>query len=84
MNADEKALVTFVDAHNDEALTLLERVVNINSGTQNHAGVQEVGKVFRQELDAPRIQDTLGGRRTVQARRAPDRRACRAVDRRSS
>ena len=52
MNADEKALVAFVDAHNNEALTLLERVVNINSGTQNHAGVQEVGKVFRQELDA--------------------------------
>ena len=52
MNADEKALVTFVEAHNNEALTLLERVVNINSGTQNHAGVQEVGKVFRQELDA--------------------------------
>ena len=52
MNADEKALVTFVDAHNNEALALLERVVNINSGTQNHAGVQEVGKVFRQELDA--------------------------------
>ena len=52
MNAEEKALVTFVDAHNNGALTLLERVVNINSGTQNHAGVQEVGKVFRQELDA--------------------------------
>ena len=52
MNAEEKALVTFVDAHNNEALTLLERVVNINSGTQNHPGVQEVGKVFRQELDA--------------------------------
>src|SRR6188474_971145 len=52
MNADEKALVTFVEAHNNEALTLLERVVNINSGTQNHPGVQEVGKVFRQELDA--------------------------------
>ncbi len=51
MNADEKALVAFVDTHNKEAVTLLERVVNINSGTQNHAGVQEVGKVFRQELD---------------------------------
>ena len=52
LNADEKALVAFVDTHNAEALTLLERVVNINSGTQNHAGVREVGKVFRQELDA--------------------------------
>jgi len=52
LSADEKALVAFVDKHNDEALALLEQVVNINSGTQNHAGVREVGKVFRQELDA--------------------------------
>ncbi len=52
LNADEKALVAFVDAHNADALALLERVVNINSGTQNHRGVQEVGNVFRQELDA--------------------------------
>lgn len=52
LSAEEKALVAFVDKHNDEALALLEQVVNINSGTQNHAGVREVGKVFRQELDA--------------------------------
>jgi glutamate carboxypeptidase len=52
LSADEKALVAFVDAHNAEALALLERVVNINSGTQNHAGVREVGKIFRQEFDA--------------------------------
>jgi glutamate carboxypeptidase len=52
LNADERALVAFIDAHNAEALTLLERAVNINSGTQNHAGVREVGKVFGQELDA--------------------------------
>jgi glutamate carboxypeptidase len=52
LSADEKALVAFVDAHNGDALTLLERVVNINSGTQNFAGVREVGKIFMQELDA--------------------------------
>jgi len=52
LSTDEKALVAFVDAHNGEALTLLERVVNINSGTQNFAGVREVGKIFMQELDA--------------------------------
>jgi glutamate carboxypeptidase len=49
---DERAIVRAVDAHNQEALGLLERVVNINSGTQNLAGVREVGKVFRAELDA--------------------------------
>jgi len=52
LSADEKAIVAFIDAHNGEALTLLERVVNINSGTQNHPGVREVGKIFMQELDA--------------------------------
>ena len=38
LSPDEKALATFVDAHNTESLALLERVVNINSGTQNFAG----------------------------------------------
>src|SRR5215213_3007733 len=52
LSADEKVLVAFIDKHNDEALALLERVVNINSGTQNHPGVREVGKIFMQELDA--------------------------------
>ena len=48
----EAKLVAFVDANNDAALKLLEQVVNINSGTQNFAGVREVGKVFQQEFDA--------------------------------
>jgi len=49
---EERAIIDYVDAHNDEALKLLERVVNINSGTMNLAGVREVGRVFRRELDA--------------------------------
>jgi len=52
MNADEHAIAAYIDAHNDEGLALLERVVNINSGTHNPAGVQEVGRIFRAELDA--------------------------------
>ena len=52
LSADERALAAYVDAHNDEALALLERVVNVNSGTMNLAGVQEVGTIFRAELDA--------------------------------
>jgi len=50
--ANERALVSFVDAHNDEALALLERVVNINSGTQNFDGVRQVGAIFKTEFDA--------------------------------
>jgi glutamate carboxypeptidase len=52
LTADEARMVAFADKSNDEGLKLLERVVNINSGTQNFAGVREVGKVFQQEFDA--------------------------------
>ena len=47
----EAAITSYIDAHNDEAIALLERVVNINSGTQNLEGVRQVGAVFRTELD---------------------------------
>jgi glutamate carboxypeptidase len=52
LSQPEQALVSYIDAHNAEALALLERVVNINSGTQNFEGVRAVGAVFRSELDA--------------------------------
>jgi glutamate carboxypeptidase len=47
----ERAIVAYVDAHNAEALALLERVVNINSGTQNFAGVRDVGAIFLTSFD---------------------------------
>ena len=50
---DRAAVVTaYVDGHNRDALALLERVVNINSGTHNFDGVREVGRIFRAELTA--------------------------------
>jgi glutamate carboxypeptidase len=52
LNADERGLVAFVDKDNAAALTLLEQVVNINSGTQNFEGVRAVGKIFQQQFDA--------------------------------
>ncbi len=48
----ESRIVSNVDANNAEAMALLQRVVNINSGTMNFDGVREVGAVFREELDA--------------------------------
>lgn len=51
LSPDERAVSRFIDDHNDEALALLERVVNINSGTMNLAGVRQAGEVFRVELD---------------------------------
>ena len=41
-----------VDAGNADALALLEKAVNINSGTHNFAGVRAVGDLFRREFDA--------------------------------
>jgi glutamate carboxypeptidase len=51
LSPDERALAAHVDTHNAESLALLERVVNINSGTQNFDGVREVGRVFAAELE---------------------------------
>ena len=48
----EHALAQFIDAHNAEGVALLEKAVNINSGTMNHAGVRAVGQLFRTEFDA--------------------------------
>lgn len=52
LSPEERALVQFIDANNASAITLLEKAVNINSGTQNLAGVREVGALFRGEFDA--------------------------------
>jgi glutamate carboxypeptidase len=52
LSANERKLVKYVDDHNAEGLALLERVVNINSGTHNLSGVREVGGIFRAELDS--------------------------------
>lgn len=51
LNATERAIANAVDPRNAEGLALLERLVNINSGTMNFAGVREVGGILRAELD---------------------------------
>ena len=52
LNSTERAIAGAVDGRNAEGLALLERLVNINSGTMNFAGVRQVGSILRQELDA--------------------------------
>jgi len=47
----EKQLIQTIEANNDEALTFLENVVNINSGTLNKEGVKEVGMVFKEAFE---------------------------------
>jgi glutamate carboxypeptidase len=51
LSEQERAMVAFIDANADQAIALLERVVNINSGTQNLEGVRRVGDAFRAEFD---------------------------------
>src|SRR3954463_15596112 len=50
-SSTEKSIVSAVDAGNANALALLEKVVNINSGTHNFPGVRAVADVFRKEFD---------------------------------
>ena len=52
LTPEEQRIVAAVDARTDAAITLLERTVNVNSGTFNLEGVREVGRMFRAELDA--------------------------------
>ena len=47
----EQRIVAEVKAQSADALALLERSVNINSGTMNQAGVRAVGDLFRKEFD---------------------------------
>ncbi|HZG44209.1 MAG TPA: M20/M25/M40 family metallo-hydrolase, partial [Longimicrobium sp.] len=52
LSPQEQAIVRSVDAHAADAVNFLERIVNINSGTLNPAGVREVGRHFQAPLDS--------------------------------
>ncbi|XLZ70222.1 M20/M25/M40 family metallo-hydrolase [Massilia sp. SR12] len=51
LTPEEERIAGIVKANAGKALALLEKSVNINSGTMNHAGVRAVGKLFRAEFD---------------------------------
>ena len=52
LSAEERRMSEFIDKENAAALALLDRVVNINSGTQNFEGVRRVGQAFADEFAA--------------------------------
>ena len=52
LSPDEQRMSDWIDAHAEDAIALLEETVNIGSGTMNHDGVREVGRVMQRELDA--------------------------------
>ena len=51
LNNTEKIIQKYIDTHTEEAIDLVEKVVNINSGTLNIEGNKTVGKIFQAELD---------------------------------
>lgn len=50
-SATEQRMLDWIDAHTEDANALLEETVRISSGTMNHVGVREVGRIMRRELD---------------------------------
>ena len=52
LTSTERTIASAVDSDNKNALALLERLVNINSGTMNFAGVRQVGDILRAQFDS--------------------------------
>ena len=52
ISPEEQKLVDYIDAHSAEATALLEKTVNIESPTENLAGVKQVGMVFKTAFES--------------------------------
>ncbi|MEP6818792.1 MAG: M20/M25/M40 family metallo-hydrolase [bacterium] len=52
ISPEEQKLVDYIDAHTAEATALLEKTVNIESPTENLAGVKQVGAVFKTAFES--------------------------------
>lgn len=52
LSADEQKIVKYVDASSADVISTLEKSVNIESATENLAGVREDGMLFKKELEA--------------------------------
>jgi len=46
----EQKIINYIDARGDDAISLLEKTVNIESPTEDLAGVRKVGEVFLKEF----------------------------------
>ena len=51
LNQNEKEIQKFVEKNTNEAIDLLEKIVNINSGSLNIKGNQKVGKILQKDLE---------------------------------
>ncbi|NER15203.1 M20/M25/M40 family metallo-hydrolase [Leptobacterium flavescens] len=51
LSGKEKRILKTIEKNNDEAISFLQEVINLNSGTNNLKGVKEVGMVFKDAYD---------------------------------
>ncbi len=52
LSKNEKKVIEIIDKNNDDAINLLEKIVNINSGSLNLKGVKKVGEVLSTEYES--------------------------------
>ncbi|HZE63556.1 MAG TPA: M20/M25/M40 family metallo-hydrolase [Pyrinomonadaceae bacterium] len=52
LSPEEQKIASYIDAHQAEQIALLTRVVNLQSPTENIAGVKQVGMVFKSQLES--------------------------------
>ena len=52
LSTDEQKIVDYIEKHNDEAISLIQKAVNIDSPTEDFAGVKNVGMLFAKELES--------------------------------
>ena len=52
LSAEEQKIIDYVDAHMGEAIGMVENVVNIESPSEDIAGVKQVGSIFKRELES--------------------------------
>lgn len=52
ISADEQKILNYIDANTENAVSLLEKTVNIESPTEDLAGVKNVGMVYKKEFDS--------------------------------
>ncbi|MBK9437567.1 MAG: M20/M25/M40 family metallo-hydrolase [Chloracidobacterium sp.] len=58
LSPDEKKIVDFIDRNNASAIALLETTVNIESPTEDIAGVKKVGSVYQKEFESLGMKTT--------------------------
>ena len=52
ISVDEQKIIDYIDSQTESAIVLLEKTVNIESPTENTAGVRQVGMILKNEFES--------------------------------